>query len=718
MAVGRGPVMSGETLSLDGNSWKFLHHPETYCESSQGSNRPLEPEPTRRQFATAKAILSRLSGIETKQVGGVLLADDVGLGKTTVAALVAWVVAGKEGTVRILAPNAVLRRRWEEELKAHVPLLQVRAPSLDVDVNRIKGWDTERLRRGRIQVGTHHQLVTARREGLLRTGCDLLIVDEAHRAKGEESAFREALEAQGERAAAKLILTATPFSIAVDELIQLLGFCGARDIETPVRRYAQALLRLHEPAQGRDPETTARQLEVMGQNAIEAIAPYVIRYGINDLSKSERSHFGEVGAPWSIDVPAADEGSLELLLRADRLLRLTREQRRERTNDPRFHVGWEHLLQEVGRVEELAKGEVSLVVRKQLQRTRRLLRTQTQRGAHPKMAAVAKAVAERVAAQEKVLLFCHHRATALELLKVLDAQLRLPTDASHPLPEGVWRQAWRALLASRAEERPLPDAHTDAEELLGTFIDWLCGPGLRRQILSWLPESPRDGMHLRKLLAGTRVRGRKEKRVPFAADAADALFRGLTDARSRSTLGLLRAARRGDSTLPGDLSDGHRVLGAWTHSSNGEVAPDILFQGEPDVVLGLFNSPFGPDVLVATDRLSEGVDLHRCCRLLVHYELDPSPIRTLQRNGRVRRVGGWAGLTAQSIEYAYPSFNGTRDARAVEIMNRRLQRFDLLLGGVPPVSVEEDAGTDDSFVRKVLDLCGDALKNLNKRLRP
>ncbi|RKH05024.1 DEAD/DEAH box helicase [Corallococcus sp. CA053C] len=710
--------MSGETLSLDGNSWKFLHHPDTYCESSRGSNRPLEPEPTRRQFTTAKAILSRLSGNDTKQVGGVLLADDVGLGKTTVAALVAWVVAGREGTVRILAPNAVLRRRWEEELKAHVPLLQARAPSLAVDVNRIKGWETERLRSGRIQVGTHHQLVMARREGLLRTGCDLLIVDEAHRAKGEESAFREALEAQGERAAAKLILTATPFSIAVDELIQLLGFCGAQDIATPVRRYAQALLRLHEPAQGKDPGTTSEQLKALAKDAIEAIAPYVIRHGIDDLPTSERSHFGKVGTPWSIDVPAADEGALELLLRADRLLRLTRDERRERTNDPRFHVGWKHLVQEVERVEVLAKGEVLQVVRNQLQQTRKLLRTQTQGGPHPKMAAVAKAVTERVAAQEKVLLFCHHRATALELLQVLDTRLRLPADAPQCLTEAVWRQEWRALLASRAEERPLPDTHTDAEELRETFLAWLCGPGLRRQVLSWLPESPRDGMHLRKLLAGTRVRGRKETRVPFVADAADALFRGLTDARSRSTLGLLRAAYRGDSALPGDLSGGHRVLGSWTHSSDDEEAPDILFQGEPDVVLGLFNSPFGPDVLVATDRLSEGVDLHRCCRLLVHYELDPSPIRTLQRNGRVRRVGGWAGLTAQSIEYAYPSFNGTRDARAVEIMNRRLQRFDLLLGGVPPVSLDEDEGADDAFVRKVLELCGDALKDLNKLLRP
>ena len=43
---------------------------------------------------------------------GILLADDVGLGKTTVAALVAWVVAsaGERRGVRILAPNDVMMR--------------------------------------------------------------------------------------------------------------------------------------------------------------------------------------------------------------------------------------------------------------------------------------------------------------------------------------------------------------------------------------------------------------------------------------------------------------------------------------------------------------------------------------------------------------------------------------------------------------------------------
>src|SRR5690606_23299826 len=130
--------------------------------------------------------------------------------------------------------------------------------------------------------------------------------------------------------------------------------------------------------------------------------------------------------------------------------------------------------------------------------------------------------------------------------------------------------------------------------------------------------------------------------------------------------------------------------------------PRTLYTGKPDIVLALFNSPFGPDVLVTTDRLSEGVDLHRCCRHLIHYELDPSPVRTLQRNGRVRRVGSWAAPTGQPIQYAYPTFGGTRDERAVGIMRQRINAFGLLLGGVPHLENEGDGESNQSFAEAVL----------------
>ena len=137
-----------ESLGLSANQWQFLSAPDKYVEASIRSERKLVRESTRRQFLTAKDILARLNGsCGEKARRGILLADDVGLGKTTVAALVAWVVAsaGERRGVRILAPNDVMMRRWEDELLSHVAILQECAPALDVDERRVKARKVGRL---------------------------------------------------------------------------------------------------------------------------------------------------------------------------------------------------------------------------------------------------------------------------------------------------------------------------------------------------------------------------------------------------------------------------------------------------------------------------------------------------------------------------------------------------------------------------------------------
>ncbi len=101
-------------------------------------------------------------------------------------------------------------------------------------------------------------------------------------------------------------------------------------------------------------------------------------------------------------------------------------------------------------------------------------------------------------------------------------------------------------------------------------------------------------------------------------------------------------------------------------------------------------------------RLSEGVDLHRYCRHLIHHELDPSPVRTVQRNGRLRRVNCWAARTKQPLRILYPALQGTRDEKLVEIMRFRLLQFDLLLGGVRADVVPDEVGAEPITAEDVL----------------
>ena len=686
---------------LDGRKWKFLDNPQKYAEGSG-----LEEASLIRQFKAAKEILRRFQPDRDFPEGrGVLLADDVGLGKTTVGALVAWVFACHEKMrVRIYAPNKVMQRRWAEELERHVPMLK----RLGARSDRIKQWGVEKLKAGRIEVTTHYALVQNRDRQL--TGCDLMIIDEAHRAKGEGSEFNKTLNKLGNYAKRKLILTATPFSIEPDELAQLLGFVGGATKFEAVHHYAKELKELYRVTGG-DVDATSKKLVDTARAAVEELQPYLIRHGINDLAEEERELFGEVAdKPWKIESESATQQDLELLLRMDRLLQLSSdpEQKKGRRNDPRFHVGWQQVDTALKEAEAGARADAPIAFQ-HIEAARTALDERLTKR-HPKIGAVIGAVRQCVDRNEKVLVFCHHHATASELLTALEGEAWAESALDNPPSEAVWRDAWQLLLLNDESLVGIDDSH-----LVPPIINWLCTPGLRAQIGGWIGEPAGTVEKLKKQLEKTRPRNAKAG-VPTILASAKALIKDLTNEQSKSTRGVLESIIRQTDTFagqfPGRLDEHLPVMGAWSQDDGDR--PATLYSGEqPDIVVKIFNSPFGPDVLVTTDRLSEGVDLHHCCRHLIHYELDPSPVRTLQRNGRVRRVGSWASQTNQPIEYAYPIFRGTRDEKAVSIMKQRIEAFGLLLGGVPTL---EDDSEADSFVEKVLSKARRELEDVNKRL--
>ena len=110
------------TFEINAHRWKFLRPEKAdayieVCERFREEGwKKLVPSTTRRQFATAHEILDRMNNGQQ----GVLLADDVGLGKTTVAAFGALLFAGSAKRVRILAPNEMMARRWRQELEIHI----------------------------------------------------------------------------------------------------------------------------------------------------------------------------------------------------------------------------------------------------------------------------------------------------------------------------------------------------------------------------------------------------------------------------------------------------------------------------------------------------------------------------------------------------------------------------------------------------------------------
>ena len=72
----------------------------------------------------------------------------------------------------------------------------------------------------------------------------------------------------------------------------------------------------------------------------------------------------------------------------------------------------------------------------------------------------------------------------------------------------------------------------------------------------------------------------------------------------------------------------------------GAGAPDGMSEADRETVKAAFNDPASRvRVLVATDAASEGLNLHRTARALLHYDLPWNPSRLEQRNGRLDRYG-------------------------------------------------------------------------------
>src|SRR5262249_14184308 len=158
---------------------------------------------------------------------------------------------------------------------------------------------------------------------------------------------------------------------------------------------------------------------------------------------NEQESFG-CRADWSMDVPLARPDELELLMRMDRALRVAKDDGFESsraTNDPRFHVGWRHL----DSVRESLKSKVpqfaepARAVFGYQHESIKGLRSKV--GNHSKMAAVVADVKTTIEQGEKVVLFCHHIATAQELTVHLNSVLPKTVAPRSPSPT-AWKQAW------------------------------------------------------------------------------------------------------------------------------------------------------------------------------------------------------------------------------------------------------------------------------------
>lgn len=116
--------------------------------------------------------------------------------------------------------------------------------------------------------------------------------------------------------------------------------------------------------------------------------------------------------------------------------------------------------------------------------------------------------------------------------------------------------------------------------------------------------------------------------------------------------------------------------GITTSLINGDVNYD-----ERKEVVDAFNATGGPQVLLSSEVGSEGIDMHHNCRCLVNYDLPWNPMRVEQRIGRIDRVG----QKAERLSIIHLKIKDTIEERIYDRLHQRLMLFANSLGDLESV---------------------------------
>lgn len=161
---------------------------------------------------------------------GVILADEVGLGKTIEAGLVIsqfW--AERKRRILVITP-ANLRKQWAAELedKFHLPCAILESGSFNRGLRanpRGNPFDQD----GRAIVIASIPFASGKEEELERLPWDLVVIDEAHRLRNSSGRQAQRLK-RALSGRKKLLLTATPLQ---NNLIELWGFASLIKASSP-----------------------------------------------------------------------------------------------------------------------------------------------------------------------------------------------------------------------------------------------------------------------------------------------------------------------------------------------------------------------------------------------------------------------------------------------------------------------------------------------------
>jgi superfamily II DNA or RNA helicase len=555
---------------------------------------------------------------------GLLIADEVGLGKTIEAGIIWTELRAREDMRRLLVVcPAMLREKWRDELKNRfgIDASIVNAATLVDELRHSSGFgpskawiasyqalrppkswkptaDSASKRLSAPSVLANLLDENATEEPLI----DLVVFDEAHYMRNPESAAHSLGEMLREVSHHRVLLSATPINLANDDLFYLLRLCDPDHFQYPSS--FQDMLAANRPL------VLARDAALRRNSKVEEIVEHVKAAASSELLQNSRQL-----AAILEDLPTTErlesvEYRAELASSLERVNLLGHVVTRTRKRDVQM---------------ERPRREVT---------PEKVPMTEAERKFYVYVTEVTRDYAWRRGISDGFLLATPQRQVCSCPAAFARAWLGGNTSLADDMAELV------------LEDMEEGESESELEDISSTLKEFLLANRPRDVDVAELERSDSKLARLLEVLTGYFADNPNEKVILFTSFRATARY--LAERLS---------------------SAGVQSLLLWGNMR--ESKQDLIneFRERPEL-----------RVLVSTEVAAEGVDL-QFCRLLINYDLPWNPMRVEQRIGRIDRLGQKA-----KVIYIWNLFyQETIDERILGRLLTRLKVFEEALGEPEPI---------------------------------
>lgn len=360
----------------------------------------------------------------------------------------------------------------------------------------------------------------------------------------------------------------------------------------------------------------------------------------------------------------------------------------------------------------------------------------TLRSAHPKIRATGERAVALWRKGEKVLIFCHYRATGRALRQHISSLLH-----EEIVKLGSAKLPGRSVSEVDQSLEQIGDRFFDDDKLREAVVEWLS------KIVTQFPTlSPEQAQRVVEVVRRfIRTPSFIVRYLPLQSEDIAAEFLNAADDESNDQHSLRKTVEHfcrflAERCIPSEREDFLAALDSvQTGTHRGKDVRAVFDPAEgvdadgrktillPNVRLAngevraetrrrlllTFNTPLFPEILIASSVMAEGVDLHLHCRYVIHHDLCWNPSTLEQRSGRVDRIGCKAERVSKSINLFFPYLSATQDEKMFRVVRDRERWFQILMGETYEV---DEASTDRQAAR--VPLPREVQEQLSMRLHP